>query len=107
MELEKMMKALGDPTRLHIYRRLLERRHCVRSLSGELGITESAVSQHVKVLRECGLVYGVRFGRHVHFLPDPAAAGFLADRFTEMKKQSEKADREPGACSCAGRRGET
>ena len=39
MDFEKMLKALGEPTRLAIYKSLLERKHCVRSLSKKLGIT--------------------------------------------------------------------
>lgn len=33
MELDRMLKALGEPMRLKIYQSLLERKHCVRSLS--------------------------------------------------------------------------
>ena len=33
MELDRMLKALGEPMRLKIYQALLERKHCVRSLS--------------------------------------------------------------------------
>lgn len=44
MELELLMKALGEPMRLRIFCLLLERKHCVRSLSKKLGVTESAVS---------------------------------------------------------------
>ena len=48
MELENILKALGEPMRLRIFKALLERKHCVRSLSKKLGISESAVSQHLK-----------------------------------------------------------
>ena len=41
MELEAMLKALGESTRLRIFTMLLGGKHCVRSLSGALGITES------------------------------------------------------------------
>ena len=43
MELDHMLKALGEPTRLRIYQALLERKHCVRSLSKKFGISESAM----------------------------------------------------------------
>lgn len=55
METDKMLKALGEPMRFKIYGCLLERKHCVRSLSKKLGITESAISQHIKVMKEAGL----------------------------------------------------
>ena len=56
MELDHVLKALGEPMRLKIFRCLLERKHCIRSLSKKLGISESAVSQHMKVMREANLI---------------------------------------------------
>ena len=44
MELDRMLKALGEPMRLKIYQSLLERKHCVRSLSKKFSISESAIS---------------------------------------------------------------
>ena len=52
MEFDRMLKVLGEPTRLKIFQCLLERKHCVRSLSKKLGISESAVSQHMKITLE-------------------------------------------------------
>ena len=59
MEKSVMLKALGEKTRLSIFQQLLIRKHCVRSLSRKLGMTESAISQHMKVLKEAGLVYPI------------------------------------------------
>ena len=64
-----MLKALGEPMRLKIYQALLERKHCVHSLSKKLGISESAISQHMKVMKDAGLVYGEKYGYHTHYLP--------------------------------------
>ena len=50
MDVTAVLKALGEPTRFRIFSCLLERKHCVRSLSKTLGITESAVSQHLKLM---------------------------------------------------------
>ena len=58
MELDRMLKVLGEPMRLKIYQALLERKHCVRSLSKKFGISESAISQHMKVMKDAGLVSG-------------------------------------------------
>lgn len=88
MDISVMLKALGEPTRLSIFQQLLSRKHCVRSLSKKLGITESAVSQHMKVLKEAGLVYGERFGYHIHYLPKQEALDELCAAFSEMKLQS-------------------
>ena len=80
MELSIMLKALGDPTRLFIYRQLLARKHCTRSLSRLLGISESAVSQHLKVLREAGMVTREKYGYHTHYLPVEEALDELVAR---------------------------
>lgn len=69
MELERMLKALGEPMRLKIYLALLERKHCVRSLSKKFCVSESAISQHLKVMKEANLVYGEKCGYHTHYLP--------------------------------------
>ncbi|MCR5732456.1 MAG: metalloregulator ArsR/SmtB family transcription factor [Sphaerochaetaceae bacterium] len=104
MNLAKQLKALGDPTRLKIFQALLERKHCVRSLSNKLGITESAISQHLKVLKEASLVYGERYGYHVHYFPTQEALDFLSAEFLTMKGKSKVLDRDPNVCNCSFRR---
>jgi len=88
MDISVMLKALGEKTRLSIFQQLLLRKHCVRSLSKKLGITESAISQHMKVLKEAGLVYGERYGYHIHYLPKQEALDELSKAFEQMKAQS-------------------
>lgn len=57
--LAQMLKALGNPVRFHIVQVLAERKMCI---TGELveftTLAQSTVSQHLKVLREAGLVEG-------------------------------------------------
>ncbi len=105
MNCEKMLKALGEPMRFRIFNCLLERKHCVRSLSKQLGISESAVSQHLKVMREAGLVYGERHGYHIHYLPEQDALDSLAGLFADMRQRSEMLDRDAAVCQCEYRRG--
>lgn len=83
-----------------IFQQILSRKHCVRSLSKKLGISESAVSQHMKILREAGLVYGERFGYHIHYLPSQDVLDFLSGEFAKMKDLSFKLCRESGVCNC-------
>ena len=104
MDISVMLKALGEPTRLSIFQQLLIRKHCVRSLSKKLGITESAVSQHMKVLKEAGLVYGERFGYHIHYLPKQEALDGLCSAFSEMKRQSLELCRDSRVCQCEFRK---
>lgn len=62
-----LFKALADGTRLKIVRLLLEHRRCVRALARELELSEAAVSQHLKVLREAGIVIGQRRRYFMHY----------------------------------------
>lgn len=100
MDTALLLKSLGDPTRFMIFQQILTRKHCVRSLSKKMSISESAVSQHMKILREAGLVYGERFGYHIHYLPSQEALDFLTDEFAKMKDLSMQLCRDPGACNC-------
>ena len=104
MELERMLKALGEPMRLKIYQALLERKHCVRSLSKKFGISESAISQHMKVMKEAGLVYGEKFGYHTHYLPLQEAVDFLTLQFQLMQSASLSVDRCLTVCQCEYRK---
>ena len=99
-----MLKALGEPMRLKIYQALLERKHCVRSLSKKLGVSESAISQHMKVLKEAGLVYGEKYGYHTHYLPLQDAVDFLTQQFEDMRTASLTIDRDMTVCQCAYRK---
>ena len=100
MEAEKMLKALGEPTRYKIFNCLLERKHCVRSLSKKLGISESAVSQHLKVMRKAELIYGEKHGYHTHYIPKQAAIDHLASLFDNMRRLSLALDRNMTVCQC-------
>ena len=104
MELDRMLKALGEPMRLKIFQALLERKHCVRSLSKKLGISESAVSQHMKVMKDAELVYGEKFGYHTHYLPLQEAVDFLAEELKKMQAASMLVDRDMTVCQCEYRK---
>lgn len=104
MELSQMLKALGEPMRLKIYQALLERKHCVRSLSKKFGISESAISQHIKVMKDAELVYGEKYGYHTHYLPLQEASYFLTEQFDLMRRASLKVDRDMSVCQCEYRK---
>lgn len=66
-ELIAKFKALGDETRFKIYLLLAEKQICVGGLAKALGISESAVSQHLKILRNAGLIKGEKVGYFTHY----------------------------------------
>lgn len=100
MKAEELIKAIGEPMRYRILQQLLLRKHCVRSLSKKMGVTESAISQHLKVMKEAGLVYGEKYGYHTHYYPSREAVDLLADTFKVMQRQSRELKRDSPVCQC-------
>ena len=74
-QLARAFVALGDPTRRRVFELVADRARSVGELAGELPVSRPAVSQHLKVLTEAGLVTpsaaGVR--RIYHLDPDGLA----------------------------------
>ena len=62
--------AMGDPNRTMILVHLSRGERCVSDLAAELGVSESAVSQHLRLLRNLRLVRPRRDGRHVYYSLD-------------------------------------
>ena len=66
-----VFSALADPTRLKLAKLLCRQRDpnalCVNALADLLGVSQSAVSQHLRVLKAIGLVKGERRGYHIHY----------------------------------------
>ena len=72
---EKILKALGEPRRFRLLQLMSCRSYCVRALAVKSGLSESAVSQHLKILREAGLVYGIKKGYYTHYRLDKEVLG--------------------------------
>ncbi|MCA9550579.1 MAG: winged helix-turn-helix transcriptional regulator [Myxococcales bacterium] len=74
VELATLAKALGHPARVRILKVLAQRNACVcGELVLELDLAQSTVSQHLKVLKEAGLIQGEVDGPRVCYCVDPNA----------------------------------
>jgi DNA-binding transcriptional ArsR family regulator len=76
--------ALGDPTRRQIFELVAERPRSVADLTRAMPVSQSAVSQHLKVLRETSLVRAEPKGASNVYHIDPAGLGQMRawlDRF--------------------------
>ena len=62
--------AMGDPSRTAILLHLARGEQCVSDLAQLVGISESAVSQHLRLLRTLRLVRPRKQGRHVYYMLD-------------------------------------
>src|ERR671931_2892942 len=75
------MDALGDPTRRAIFERLRSGPRAVGEIANELPVSRPAVSQHLRVLKEAGLVTERRNGTRRLYRVDPAGLAELRDYF--------------------------
>ena len=75
------INALGDPTRRAIFERLAAGPLAVGELAKELPVSRPAVSQHLKVLKEAGLVVDTPVGTRRLYRLDPSGVGALRAYF--------------------------
>ena len=83
---------------------LLGRSFCVGALARRLELTEAAISQHLKVLREAGLVNGEKRGYFVHYDVDRERLRSLSKEIC-MLAEIERESCEPEREECVARRG--
>jgi DNA-binding transcriptional ArsR family regulator len=87
--------ALADPTRREIFERLASEPSAVGELANELPVSRPAVSQHLKVLKEAGLVVDRAIGTRRVYEIDPHGLGELRawlDRFWGEALEAFKAE---------------
>ena len=75
------MDALGDPTRRAIFEQLRRGPRAVGEIASELPVSRPAVSQHLRVLKDVGLVTERREGTRRLYRLDPDGLGELRDSF--------------------------
>jgi DNA-binding transcriptional ArsR family regulator len=89
-----VMTALGDPTRQAILDRLSDGPRAVGELASELPVSRPAVSQHLKVLKDVGLVRDRRDGTRRLYQVDPAGLAVLRTYLDQFWERSLAAFRE-------------
>lgn len=82
------MDALGDPTRRTIFERLAQRPRAVGELAGELPVSRPAVSQHLRVLKDAGLVRERAEGARRVYRVDPDGVRALRSYFDRFWDQA-------------------
>lgn len=85
----RMLRALANPVRYRIVRLLAARGECVcGDLVGELPLAQSTVSEHLKVLKEAGIVQGTVEGPNTCYCLDPEALRFLAGVLGDLERRA-------------------
>jgi DNA-binding transcriptional ArsR family regulator len=75
----KLFLALADPSRRAIFDSLMSGEAAVKDLTARFDISQPAVSQHLAILRDAGLVIARREGRCVHYRVEPRGMKPLID----------------------------
>ena len=80
-----LFRALADPTRRALFEQLCRQgEQTVGALTAQAGVSQPAVSKHLGVLKQAGLVRDRHQGRQTHYRAEPAALAPLIDWTTEM-----------------------
>ncbi|MCP9888476.1 helix-turn-helix transcriptional regulator [Cyanobium sp. ATX 6A2] len=82
-----MLKALADPCRLQVLEALAGGERCVCDLTGELGLAQSRLSFHLRVLRDAGLLSDRQSGRWVYYSLRPEALEALQSWLAALARQ--------------------
>jgi len=93
-----VLRTLADPTRRAVFERIVDAHEItVADLTRGSGVTQGAISQHLKSLRQAGLVVERPEGRHVYYRAEPQGLAplvdwmshygvFWQDRFTQLRQ---------------------
>ncbi len=94
-----IFRTFADPTRLTLVKLLCRQRApdalCVNALAARLGVTQSAVSQHLRTLKGIGLVNGERRGYRVHYFVIREALERCRELVSAALKTEEPVEVEP------------
>lgn len=84
-----LLRALASPTRVAIVLLLRERPQCVHEVVGALALSQPLISQHLRVLKDAGVVRGNRSGREIVYeLVDDHLAHIVTDALTHAMEPS-------------------
>ena len=93
-----IFKAFCDESRLNILARLRGGEVCVCALSESLGIKQSALSYHMKILVRAGIVSARQEGKWTHYSISEPGAALAQELLKEIT--SPQSEREENICAC-------
>ena len=79
-----LIHVITDETRFRLLQLLLKHHYCVKALSKQLGISEPAVSQQIRILKQYQLITGVKIGYQMHY---DVNSDFISSAMTRFSKQ--------------------
>jgi len=91
--LDRLFRALGDPTRLRLLNLMAEQEICVCYFTEVIGAPQPKISRHLAYLRRAGLVAARREGKWMHYRlaapPSPQTAAILNSVLDALKQDTQ------------------
>jgi len=82
---DRLFRALADPTRRAIFESLARGEVAVKDLTARFEVSQPAISQHLAVLKDAGLVSARREGRRVYYRVEPRGLQPLIDWIAQYR----------------------
>ncbi len=89
-EIPALLKALADPIRMEVVQALAGGERCVCDLTEALGLAQSRLSFHLKVMRQAGLIAAREEGRWVYYKLAPQAFEQLREWLNSLERLSQE-----------------
>jgi len=87
-EMALLAKSFSHPARVAIIQHLLKAQQCINGdIVDELGLAQATVSQHLKELKDIGIIKGTVEGTSMNYCINPKSWSLIKDRFTKMFEQ--------------------
>ncbi|MDY6916168.1 MAG: metalloregulator ArsR/SmtB family transcription factor [Candidatus Cloacimonadota bacterium] len=84
-QISENLKILAEPTRLRILKLLLENDYlCVNAITCRLDVSQSTVSQHLRILRQANLVSREKRAKNIHYSLNKTRVNKIMKLFTEF-----------------------
>ncbi|MFH8453708.1 ArsR/SmtB family transcription factor [Streptomyces fungicidicus] len=93
-----VIRVLGDPLRLRIVTLLARETLCTTHLAEETGAKQTNLSNHMKVLREAGIVETEPCGRYTYYKLRPEVLAGLSEQFARLAASARSAAGNKRAC---------
>jgi len=110
IRLARVLKVLSVPARVRIAQLLKGRALCVNALAVQLDVTQGAVSQHLRVMRDAGVVTDAKRGYFVHYRLNEVTLAAWRESVGELldpTRGAVKVRKGAGTCAAARRKRES
>lgn len=99
VETDGKLRALADPLRARIVELLADEQLCTCHLVDMTGARQTNISNHLRVLREAGLVEAQPAGRYTYYRLRPQAMTTLADHYADLAQRARAAGQMRRPCA--------